>query len=54
VFTLLVWLPRIAAGPPTRDTWTEFVVSWTITAAAWVVAEGFTHGQQREWPGERL
>jgi uncharacterized membrane protein len=42
VFTVLVWLPRIAATPMGgRGLWTEFVVSWTITAAAWVMADGF-------------
>ena len=38
VFTLLVWVPRVVAAPTTRGIWTELVVSWAITAAAWVVA----------------
>jgi uncharacterized membrane protein len=42
VFTLLVWAPRIVAAPAGgRGLWTEFVVSWTITAAAWLVAASF-------------
>ena len=42
VFTLMVWLPRIVAKPMGgRGLWTEFVVSWTITAAAWLVAASF-------------
>lgn len=39
VFTLVVWGPRLVATPAGgRGLWTEFVVSWTITAAAWLVA----------------
>jgi uncharacterized membrane protein len=42
VFTLMVWLPRIVATPSGgRGLWTEFVVSWTITAAAWLMADSF-------------
>jgi uncharacterized membrane protein len=42
VFTVLVWLPKIVATPMGgRGLWTEFVVSWTITAAAWLVADSF-------------
>jgi uncharacterized membrane protein len=42
VFTLLVWAPRIVATPAGgRGLWTEFVVSWTITAAAWLVANSY-------------
>lgn len=42
IFTLLVWLPRIVATPAGgRGLWTEFVVSCTVTAAAWLVADSF-------------
>jgi uncharacterized membrane protein len=42
IFTVLVWLPKIVATPMGgRGLWTEFVVSWTITAAAWLVAGSF-------------
>ena len=42
VLTLLVWLPKIVATPAGgRELWTEFVVSWTITAAAWLMAGSF-------------
>jgi uncharacterized membrane protein len=42
VFTLMVWAPRIVATPMGgQGLWTEFVVSWTITAAAWLVAASF-------------
>lgn len=38
LFTLLVWVPAIAAAPRTRLPWTAFFISWAITSAAWLVA----------------
>jgi uncharacterized membrane protein len=38
VFTLVVWIPAVVAAPTTRLPWTAFVISWAITAGAWVVA----------------
>jgi uncharacterized membrane protein len=39
LYTLLVWLPAIFATPRARLSWTGLWISWTIGAAAWVVAQ---------------
>lgn len=41
IFTLLVWVPRVASGHISAGHWAEFVVSWTLMAAAWVLADSY-------------
>ncbi len=47
VITLLVWAPRVAAEPKTRMPWTGFWISWVITAAVWVLAQGMAKSREQ-------
>lgn len=45
LFTLLVWIPMLAAGhlhSITGSSWKEFVVSWTLTACGWLLTDSYS------------
>jgi uncharacterized membrane protein len=42
VFTLLVWVPIMAAGHPDASQLSETIISAALTAAAWGVADSFS------------
>jgi len=41
IFTLLVWLPIVAAGSKSAFVWSETIISVAVTAGAWVVADSY-------------
>jgi uncharacterized membrane protein len=41
LFTLLVWIPILTADAMGERHWNEFIVSFTLTASAWLVTDSY-------------
>jgi len=41
LFSVIVWIPRVLAGTLSDFQWGEFVVTWALTAGAWVVTDSY-------------
>jgi hypothetical protein len=41
LFTLLVWVPAVAAGQADSSQWNETMLSWALTASDWVMADSY-------------
>jgi uncharacterized membrane protein len=41
LLTLMVWVPILAAGSKDPSQWSETILSWALTAAAWVIADSY-------------
>jgi uncharacterized membrane protein len=41
IFTLLVWVPALAAAPRDQGDWSEFLISFSIASGAWLVADTY-------------
>lgn len=41
MFVLLVWVPIVAAGSKSTFQWSETIISWALTAGAWVIADSY-------------
>jgi len=41
IFTLLVWVPRVASSPHDQGNWSEILISAAIASGAWLVSDTY-------------
>lgn len=47
-FTVLVWVPAVLTRPELQSNWVEFLFTWALAAACWVVAESLPGRGRRD------
>ena len=47
LFSILVWIPLLVQQPSSRDSWVEMILSFAISAGAWVVAMAIGEGRKK-------
>jgi hypothetical protein len=47
-FEILIWIPKVIAGPHEHFPWSGNAISVALSAAAWVVSDGITEARKRE------
>lgn len=52
VFTLLVWVPAVVTNPKLHSNWGEFLFTFALAGAAWVVTESYAGSMSERRPVE--
>jgi uncharacterized membrane protein len=50
-FTVLVWIPAVVTKPASASNWVEFLFTFALACAAWVIAESIPGGRSEHMVG---